>query len=80
MPRPAVIQLMAPGEEPMISAAGPARAVLIGGEPLGHRRMWWNFVSSRQERIVQAADDWAGGRFDPVPGETESIPLPDKRP
>jgi hypothetical protein len=42
--------------------------------------MWWNFVSSRPERIRQAADDWAAMRFPTVPGETEFIPLPDKRP
>jgi hypothetical protein len=54
--------------------------VLIGGDPLGHRHLWWNFVSSRRERLLQAGDDWAAGRFDTVPGETEFIPLPDKRP
>jgi len=68
------------GEEPMISAASAARVVLVGGAPLGHRHLWWNFVSSRKERIVQAADDWAAQRFPPVPGETEFIPLPERRP
>jgi redox-sensitive bicupin YhaK (pirin superfamily) len=77
---PFTMVLVAAGEEPMISATGTARAVLIGGEPLGHRHMWWNFVSSRKDRIVQAADDWAEGRFDAVPGETELMPLPDKGP
>lgn len=57
----------------------PARFVVIGGEPLdGPRHMWWNFVSSRKERIVQAADDWEAGRFAAVPGETEFIPLPER--
>jgi redox-sensitive bicupin YhaK (pirin superfamily) len=69
-----------PGDEPMLSADDDdSRAVLIGGEPLGPRHMWWNFVSSRKERIVQAADDWAGGRLGQVPGETEFIPLPETR-
>lgn len=77
---PGKMVVLAPGEEPMLSADGEARVVLVGGAPLGHRHMWWNFVSSRKERIVQAADDWAAGRFSAVPGETESIPLPDKRP
>ena len=77
---PGQLVVLAPGEEPMLSADAPARVVLVGGAPLGPRHMWWNFVSSRQERIVQAADDWAAGRFDAVPGETESMPLPDKRP
>lgn len=69
--------VLAPGEEPMLSADGEARVVLIGGEPLGQRHMAWNFVSSRQERIAQAAEDWAAGRFATVPGETEFIPLPE---
>lgn len=72
--------LIAEGDEPMISADADARVVLVGGEPLGPRFMWWNFVSSRRQRIAQAADDWAQGRFAPVPGETEFIPLPDRRP
>ncbi len=66
--------------EPMLSADAEARVVLIGGAPLGHRHIWWNFVSSRKDRIVQAADDWAAGRFPAVPGETEFIPLPERRP
>jgi redox-sensitive bicupin YhaK (pirin superfamily) len=77
---PGRLVVLAPGEEPMLSAEGLARVVLVGGAPLGHRHMWWNFVSSRKERIVQAADDWAAGRFPAVPGESESIPLPEKRP
>ncbi len=77
---PHLMVTVAPGDEPMLSADAPARVVLIGGEPLGRRHLWWNFVSSRRERIVQAADDWARGRFPPVPGETEFIPLPDRRP
>jgi len=36
----------------------------------------WNFVASRKGRIVQAQEDWRAQRFDPVPGETEVIPLP----
>jgi len=41
--------------------------------------MWWNFVSSRKERIVQAAADWEAQRLGQVPGETEFIPLPERR-
>jgi hypothetical protein len=54
--------------------------LLLGGEPLGHRFIWWNFVSSRKERIEQAAEDWKAGRFAAVPGETEFIPLPERAP
>lgn len=74
---PAGVMVVLPeGVEPTLLAAQGARVMLIGGEPLGHRFMWWNFVSSRKERIVQAGDDWAAQRFEPVPGETEFIPLP----
>ena len=52
--------------------------MLLGGEPLdGPRTMAWNFVSSSEERIRQASDDWLHQRFAPVPDETEFIPLPD---
>ena len=62
-----------------VTSATDARFVIIGGEPLdGHRYLFWNFVSSRKERLLQAADDWEAQRFDKVPGETEFIPLPKK--
>ena len=68
------------GDEVRISAAS-ARVMLFGGEPLdGERFIWWNFVSSRKERIVQAAADWKARRFPGIPGETEFIPLPDNPP
>lgn len=54
-----------------------ARCVLIGGAPLGYRHMYWNFASSRRERIEQAKADWRAQRFAPVPDESEFIPLPD---
>jgi hypothetical protein len=38
--------------------------------------VWWNFVSSRRERIEQARADWAAQRFGRIAGETEFIPLP----
>ena len=63
-----------------VTAQTDAQFVIIGGEALdGHRFLFWNFVSSSKERLVQAADDWEAQRFDKVAGETEFIPLP-KRP
>lgn len=60
---------------------GELRFVVIGGEPLeGERFIWWNFVSSRKERVVQAAQDWETRRFAEVPGEHERIELPARRP
>lgn len=60
---------------------GELRFVVIGGEPLaGDRFIWWNFVSSRKERVAQAAQDWEARRFADVPGEHERIDLPVRRP
>ena len=58
-------------------AAQASRVMVIGGEPLGRRYIYWNFVSSSRERIEQAKTDWREGRFGQTPGETEFIPLPD---
>lgn len=65
-------------DDTLVTAKNDSRLMLIGGAPLeGERHIWWNFVSSRPERIEQAKRDWAEGRFDPVPGESDFIPLPD---
>jgi len=70
------------GDRPCrLAAAAHSRLVLIGGEPLdGRRLMWWNFVSTRKERILAAADDWEGRRMPGVAGEDTFIPLPTLRP
>lgn len=73
--------VIAPGRAVTIEARGPARAMLVGGAPLdGERFLWWNFVATSRERIERAKEDWREGRFAPVPGETEFIPLPGRRP
>jgi redox-sensitive bicupin YhaK (pirin superfamily) len=65
------------GQAVLIRATSAARVMLLGGEPAdGPRHIWWNFVSSKLERIEQAKADWQAGRFAMVPGETELIPLP----
>lgn len=61
-----------------ISANSNARCMVVGGEPVGKRYKWWNFVSSRLDRIEQAKQDWVQGKFDRVPEETEFIPLPEE--
>jgi redox-sensitive bicupin YhaK (pirin superfamily) len=72
--------VLRPGEPVHVSAPQPARFVVIGGDPLdAPRHMWWNFVSSRKERIIQAAEDWEAGRMGRVPGDDEFIPLPPTR-
>lgn len=60
-----------------LKAGTASKLMLLGGAPLdGPRFMWWNFVSSRRERIERAKLDWAEGRFTPVPGDSDHIPLP----
>ena len=70
-----------PGDAIDLRANAKARVLLLGGEPMdGPRHLWWNFVSSSKDRIEQAKADWKAGRFGPVPGETEFIPLPEDPP
>jgi redox-sensitive bicupin YhaK (pirin superfamily) len=71
------LAILSPGQEVKISANNQARCLVIGGEPLGKRYKWWNFVSSSQARIERAKQDWQEGKFDKVPQETEFIPLPE---
>ena len=74
---PGQLLVLRPGDRISILALTHARFMLLGGEPMdGPRHLWWNFVSSRKERIEQAKAKWAAGRFDTVPGESEFIPLP----
>jgi hypothetical protein len=69
--------IFAPGDRIHITALTNARLIALGGEPMdGPRHIWWNFVSSRKERIDQAKADWAAARFDTVPFDPEFIPLP----
>lgn len=72
--------VLRPGGPALIKGLSPqpARCMLLGGEPLGPRFVWWNFVSSSRDRIMQAKADWEADRFAKVPGETERIPLPDR--
>lgn len=68
------------GVDPLILATEKTILMLLGGEPLGDRFIWWNFVSSRRERIEQAKADWKEGRILLPPTDNlEFVPLPDDR-
>ncbi|MGV3529011.1 MAG: pirin family protein [Flavisolibacter sp.] len=68
------------GVDPLILAKENTTLMLLGGEPLGERFIWWNFVSSRRERIEQAKEDWKQGRIILPPNDNkEFIPLPDDK-
>jgi len=63
-----------PGIE--LTAVEDSRLVVIGGQSLGKRTVWWNLVSSRRDLIERAKAEWKAGCFPKIPGETEFIPLP----
>jgi hypothetical protein len=77
-----VLYVLRPGTSATLRSGSGAHVMLAGGAPLdGPRHVWWNFVSSRRERIQQAKDDWRSGRFVlPPDDKAEFIPLPEQRP
>lgn len=73
---PGILAAVSPGSE--LIANEPCRVVVLGGAPIGKRYMWWNFVSSRIDRIEQAKEEWASGGFGTVVGDQhERAPLPE---
>jgi redox-sensitive bicupin YhaK (pirin superfamily) len=70
------------GSSPVLVAETDARLVMLGGEPLdGPRYMWWNFVSSSSERIIEAAHAWRARTFPVIPSDPiEFIPAPAEEP
>jgi redox-sensitive bicupin YhaK (pirin superfamily) len=83
---PRTMAVLAPGQTVKLEVPDPAqtegaRVMVLGGDALdAPRHMWWNFVSSRKERIVQAAADWQAQSMGQIEGETEFIPLPEPGP
>ncbi|WER46352.1 pirin family protein [Cupriavidus sp. WKF15] len=73
--------VLAPGQTVMLTATAPSRVMLLGGDPTdGHRFIFWNFVASSKEAIESASQRWEDDAFPHVPGETERIPLPPRKP
>lgn len=80
---PGRLAVFARNAQPVIAAGDqPARLVLLGGEPLdGPRYMFWNFVSSDKDRIIEALHDWRDGKFAKIPGDdVDFIPAPPEDP
>jgi len=73
------LYVLKPGVAMTLRSAAGGRVMLCGGEAFTtERHVWWNFVSSRKDRIQQAKEDWKAGRFAKVPGdEKEFIPIPE---
>lgn len=74
--------VLKPGAAMTLSSGNGGKVMLLGGEDFPTKRyVWWNFASSRRDRIEQAKEDWREGRFGKVPGdEEEFIPLPEGPP
>jgi redox-sensitive bicupin YhaK (pirin superfamily) len=73
-----VLYVLRPGISATLRSATGAHVMLCGGAPMdGPRHVWWNFVSSRRDRIQQAKEDWKALRFPMVPEEKEFIPIPE---
>jgi redox-sensitive bicupin YhaK (pirin superfamily) len=78
---PYAMAVLPAGDTVRVEAETPARIMLIGGEPLdGPRFMWWNFVSSRRERITDAASEWSAHQTPRIEGEKDCVPLPKSLP
>lgn len=76
---PGQMLVFAKEEDPSLLAKEHSTLMLLGGEPVGERFIWWNFVSSRRERIEQAKADWKAGRIELPPTDNKVfIPLPNE--
>lgn len=76
--RPGCMAVLEPGESVDIAASQASTVMLLGGDPLGERFIYWNFVSSSKDRLEQACDDWRNQRMAlPANDDREFIPLPD---
>jgi redox-sensitive bicupin YhaK (pirin superfamily) len=75
---PGRLLVFRPRDHITVRAVTDSHFVVVGGAAMdGPRHIWWNFVSSRQDRIEQAKADWKAGRFAMVAGDQEFIPLPE---
>ncbi|PJR04068.1 pirin family protein [Avrilella dinanensis] len=78
--KPGQLLVFTKGVDPLIIAKEPTTLMMLGGEHLGDRYIWWNFVSSRKDRIEQAKEDWKQGRIDLPPMDNEEyVPLPEDK-
>lgn len=75
---PMTLYVLRPGMAATLRSEMGGRVMLAGGDAFATpRHVWWNFVSSRRERITQARHDWQDGNFPKVPGDDkEWIPIP----
>lgn len=79
---PQTLYVLRPGTRATLMSVDGGRVMLCGGEAFtSPRHVWWNFVSSRPDRLMQAREDWEALRFPLIPGDDqEFIPIPQGRP
>ncbi|KAA9015328.1 pirin family protein [Sphingobium limneticum] len=79
---PQTLYVLRPGTTATLMSVDGGRVVLCGGEAFtSPRHVWWNFVSSTKDRLMQAREDWEAMRFPLIPGDDqEFIPIPQGRP
>lgn len=70
--------VLTPGTSADIKAIQPSIVMVLGGEPVGERFLFWNFVSSSKQRLEQAKEDWRQQRLKlPVGDDLAFVPLPE---
>ncbi|MBX2804014.1 MAG: pirin family protein [Myxococcales bacterium] len=61
----------------VVHAVRDALLLLLGGEPIGARHMWWNLVHSDEGRLAEQAERWRRGEFPAIPGDSDDfVPAP----
>ncbi|WP_313801225.1 pirin family protein [Sphingobium sp.] len=82
MLQPQTLYVLRPGSRATLMSVDGGRVMLCGGEAFrSPRHVWWNFVSSSTDRLMQAREDWEAMRFPLIPGDDqEFIPIPQGRP
>jgi redox-sensitive bicupin YhaK (pirin superfamily) len=65
------------GDSRRFIARQRVHAIGFGGDAVGPRYLWWNYLHSSQERIEQAKAQWREKRFAlPADDHDDVIPLP----
>ncbi len=72
-----VMAVACPDKAVCIRGLKNSRVMVVGGDNIGPREIFWNFVSTTKARIDRAKQDWRDQAFAMVPGDDEFIPLPE---
>jgi redox-sensitive bicupin YhaK (pirin superfamily) len=69
--------IFTPSVEAAVTSHEGCELLMLGGAPMGKRFLWWNFVSSRLDRLEAAKCDWEAGATSLPPDDRDDlIPLP----